>query len=86
MMNLRILLSVFVLASVIGLMAVTTIAAMSMQKAYSTESETYVKTEWCFKENGQDRCFSSLAKCHQEQMAAAPKSEENPAICVKYEG
>ena len=60
MMNLRIPLSVFVLASVIGLMAVTAIAAMSMQKAYSSE-------RWCFKESGQERCFSSIHICNQER-------------------
>lgn len=53
MMNLRIPLSVFVLASVIGLMAVTAIAAMSMQKAYSALGE-----RWCFKEAGQLKCYS----------------------------
>jgi hypothetical protein len=52
-MNLRIPLSVFAVASVIGVMAVTAIAAMSMQKAYSQ-----VQT-WCFKaSNGRDACYS----------------------------
>jgi len=52
-MNLRIPLSVFAVASVIGVMAVTTIAAMSMQKAYSALGE-----RWCFKEAGELKCYS----------------------------
>jgi len=57
---------VFVLASVIGLMAVTAIAAMSMQKAYSQNESYYEKTygseRYCFKENGALKCFSSIEK------------------------
>ena len=82
-MILRIPLIVFTVASVIGVMAVTTIAAISMQKAYSQTSEM---SEWCFKHNGQDRCFSSPSKCHQEASAAAPeeKKDEVPP-CQKAE-
>ena len=57
-MNLRIPLNVFAVASVIGVMAVTT-TAMSMQKAYSIEA-------WCFTHDG-PHCFfheGSQAKCN----------------------
>ena len=77
-MNLRIPLSVFV-ASVIGLMAVTTIAAMSMQKAYSQTAG-----EWCFKEKGVgDRCFSSKAICDQEEHAAGLTPNMGPTFKVE---
>ena len=51
MMNLRIPLIVFAVASVMT--ASTAIAAMSMQKAYSALGE-----RWCFKQAGELKCYS----------------------------
>ena len=51
MMNLRIPLIVFAVASVMT--ASTALAAMSMQKAYSALGE-----RWCFKQAGELKCYS----------------------------
>ena len=88
-MNLRIPLIVFAVASVIGVMAVTTIAAMSMQKAYSIEATEH----WCFGQ-GQE-CFSGHGaqdKCNAPREAELKKQRENSDIgfgatapCVKQD-
>ena len=70
MMNLRIPLIVFAVASVMT--ASTAIAAMSMQKAYSIE-------EWCF----HDKCFSGEGaqdKCNAAREADIKKQQEHSDI------
>jgi hypothetical protein len=84
MMNLRIPLSVFVVASVIGLMAVTAIAAMSMQKAYSQPER------WCFDINGRANCYhhattaESKASCNENREAAL-KDHPSASECYRLQ-